>query len=287
MRIEIPPLAADDIECRIQSINESKAGKVGAILLLYKNARVDMRILDQVFGITGWQRSHEMIAGNLYCNIDIWDDEKSRWIRKQDVGTESNTEKEKGQASDAFKRAGFNIGIGRELYTAPFIYVPLEEGEYYRGKDGKWKCSPKTQFVVRHIEYNDRREITSIVICDNRGSVRFDLNKKHGNAEKPQQGDELSRYDMSEQEAPPPNAPSQKQSGGQQSSRAAEQQYADKNAKDALFAACGNDRSRYDALMREHGLLSDDGKYAKIPMSIYNAMYKEAFDVSGRLPWEE
>ena len=85
----------------------------------------------------------------------------------------------------------------------------------------------------------------------------------------------------------PTNAPSQKQSGGQQSSRAAEQQYADKNAKDALFAACGNDRSRYDALMREYGLLSDDGKYAKIPMSIYNAMYKEAFDVSGRLPWEE
>lgn len=207
MPIEIPPLAADDIECRIQSINESKTGKVGAILLLYKNARVDMRILDQVFGITGWQRSHEMIAGNLYCNIDIWDDEKSRWIRKQDVGTESNTEKEKGQASDAFKRAGFNIGIGRELYTAPFIYVPLEEGEYYRGKDGKWKCSPKTQFVVRHIEYNDRREITSIVICDNRGSVRFDLNKKHGNAEKPKQGDELLRYDMSEQEAPPPPEP--------------------------------------------------------------------------------
>lgn len=207
MPIEIHPLAADDIECRIQSINESKTGKVGAILLLYKNARVDMRILDQVFGITGWQRSHEMIAGNLYCNIDIWDDEKGRWIRKQDVGTESNTEKEKGQASDAFKRAGFNIGIGRELYTAPFIYVPLEEGEYYRGKDGKWKCSPKTQFVVRHIEYNDRREITSIVICDNRGSVRFDQNKKHGNAEKPKQGDELQRYDMSEQKAPPPPEP--------------------------------------------------------------------------------
>lgn len=124
----IPLLTAQDIECRVQGVSRSKGtGRVGAVLLLYKDARVDMRILDQVFGPGNWQRTHEVINGNLFCNIDIWDTQKGAWVRKQDVGVESNTEKEKGQASDAFKRAGFNVGIGRELYTAPFVYVELAD----------------------------------------------------------------------------------------------------------------------------------------------------------------
>ena len=123
VRNDIPLLTEKDIECRVQSVSRAKTGRVGAVLLLYKDARVDMRILDQVFGPGNWQRTHEVINGNLFCNIDIWDAEKRAWVRKQDVGVESNTEKEKGQASDAFKRAGFNVGIGRELYTGPFIYV--------------------------------------------------------------------------------------------------------------------------------------------------------------------
>ena len=97
-----------------------------------------MRILDQVFGPGNWQRTHEVINGNLFCNIDIWDAEKRAWVRKQDVGVESNTEKEKGQASDAFKRAGFNVGIGRELYTGPFIYVELADNEFVsEGQNGR------------------------------------------------------------------------------------------------------------------------------------------------------
>ena len=119
----IPLLTAEDIDCRVQSVSKAKNGTVGAVLLLYKDARVDMRILDQVFGPGNWQRTHELINGNLFCTIEIWDDEKAAWVKKQDVGVESNTEKEKGQASDAFKRAGFNVGIGRELYSAPFTYV--------------------------------------------------------------------------------------------------------------------------------------------------------------------
>ena len=115
----IPLLTAADIECRVQSVSRARSGQVGAVLLLYKDARVDMRILDQVFGPGNWARTHEVINGNLFCNIDIWDAQKGVWVRKQDVGVESNTEKEKGQASDAFKRAGFNVGIGRELYTGP------------------------------------------------------------------------------------------------------------------------------------------------------------------------
>lgn len=172
---EIPLLEKEDIECRVQSVSKNIRGQVGAVLLLYKDARVDMRILDKVFGVGNWQRTHEVINDNLFCNIDIWDEEKKAWIRKQDVGTESNTEKEKGQASDAFKRAGFNVGIGRELYTAPFIYVVLEKTEYtedtYGGKT-TYKC--RTKFEVSHIAYNDRREITELVIVDGRGNVRFE-----------------------------------------------------------------------------------------------------------------
>lgn len=97
---EIRLLAADEIEVRVQSVKQTK-NNVGTILLLYQDARAAMRVLDEVYGVTGWQRSHEVINGRLFCNIDIRDKETGEWIRKQDVGVESYTEKEKGQASDA------------------------------------------------------------------------------------------------------------------------------------------------------------------------------------------
>ena len=81
-------LMADEIECRIGTINEK-----GLSLLLYKDARADMKILDEVFGPNNWQRTHEVIGGNLYCNVQIYDEEKKQWISKMDVGTESYTEK--------------------------------------------------------------------------------------------------------------------------------------------------------------------------------------------------
>lgn len=179
----IPLLTAADIECRVQSVSKSKNGRVGAVLLLYKDARVDMRILDLVFGPGNWQRTHEVINGNLFCNIDVWDAQKGAWVRKQDVGVESNTEKEKGQASDAFKRAGFNIGIGRELYTGPFIYVELADNEFYSegqqgGRKEVFKCYSNTRFQVAHVAYNDRREICELVITDRNGTVRFDMNNR-------------------------------------------------------------------------------------------------------------
>lgn len=116
--MEFRALKADEIECRISMVKDN-----GLSLLLYKDARVDMRLLDETVGSMNWKRSHQIIDGNLYCTIEIWDKDKGQWISKQDVGTESYTEKEKGQASDSFKRAGFNWGIGRELYTAPFIWI--------------------------------------------------------------------------------------------------------------------------------------------------------------------
>lgn len=109
-------LRADEIECRVSTINEK-----GLSLLLFKDARVDQRILDETFTPFGWRRTHQCIDGKLYCTVEVWDSAKGQWVAKQDVGTESYSEKEKGQASDSFKRACFNWGVGRELYTAPFI----------------------------------------------------------------------------------------------------------------------------------------------------------------------
>jgi hypothetical protein len=192
---EIPLLGAADIDCRVQSVSQAKSGKVGAVLLLYKDARVDMRILDEVFGSGNWKRTHEVINGNLFCNIDIWDDDKKEWVRKQDVGVESNADKEKGQASDAFKRAGFNVGIGRELYTAPFVYVELSESEYTQDgqRNGKpaFKCWPNTRFTVKHVAYNERREIAELIITDRFGAVRYDM--KNPSAGNPPQGGQNGR----------------------------------------------------------------------------------------------
>ena len=158
---EIPLLTANDVECRIKKITNE-----GAVLLLYKTARVDMRILDEVYGVMNWQRRHEVINGNLFCTISVWDSEKSQWVNKQDVGTESNAEAEKGQASDAFKRAGFAWGIGRELYGAPFIWISGKVSKYDR-------------FHVTDIQYDrEKQAFTRLTICDDNGKERYRLGTK-------------------------------------------------------------------------------------------------------------
>lgn len=96
-------LKADEIECRAASVSDK-----GVSLLLYKDARVDQKILDETFGAFGWKRSHQCIDGNLYCTVEIRDQKTGEWIAKQDVGTTGYSEKEKSQASDSFKRACFN-----------------------------------------------------------------------------------------------------------------------------------------------------------------------------------
>lgn len=182
---KIPPLKAQDVECRVQQITENQNG-YGAILLLYKDARVDMKILDQVYGEMNWQRRHTVINGQLFCSVLIWDDIKKQWIEKQDVGTESATEAEKGRASDSFKRACFNVGIGRELYNAPFIYIKLDAGEVR--KNSKGKPTTYTRFNVTEMEYSREKEcFTKLVICDEKGRQRYILggSKAEKPAEKP------------------------------------------------------------------------------------------------------
>lgn len=190
---KIPLLTAQDVECRVQQITENQNG-YGAILLLYKDARVDMKILDQVYGEMNWQRRHTVINGQLFCSVLIWDESKKQWIEKQDVGTESATEAEKGRASDSFKRACFNLGIGRELYNAPFIYIKLDAGEVR--KNSKGKPTTYTRFNVTEMEYSREKEcFTKLVICDEKGRQRYSLggSKAEKPVEKPAQTSE-NRY---------------------------------------------------------------------------------------------
>lgn len=155
--IKFRELYANEIDCRISTINAK-----GLTLLLYKDARVDQNILDEAVGCLNWQRSHQLIGDRLYCTVSIWDEKKQQWISKQDVGTESYTEKEKGQASDSFKRACFNFGIGRELYTAPFIWISADKADIKQGGNGKYQCYDK--FAVEQILYDESKNITALSI---------------------------------------------------------------------------------------------------------------------------
>lgn len=144
-------LTASDIEVRVQSVKKN-----GLILLLYKNARVDMSILDETIGAENWQREHYECKGNLFCRVGIKCADE--WVWKADCGVESNTEAQKGEASDSFKRACFNWGIGRELYTAPFVWIPADRCNIADGR-----CYDK--FSVEKVVVTDKR-ITAISILN-------------------------------------------------------------------------------------------------------------------------
>jgi len=165
--IKIRALKADEIECKVAQVSAK-----GVQLLLYKDARCDKRILDETFGMMKWADCYSEIKGNLYCSIMLYDEETGMWIQKQDCGVESAFgDKEKGEASDAFKRACFNVGIGRELYTKIFIWINAEtvpSGK--KDKSGKDIYKLKDQFkswCVNYIETdNEKEKITYIEIAD-------------------------------------------------------------------------------------------------------------------------
>lgn len=162
--IDFRDLKADEIEARVGQIYEGK----GITLLLYKDARVDQTILDETVGCMNWQRHHS--RDNANCIVSIYDEDKNQWIEKEDTGTESNTEKEKGLASDSFKRACVNWGIGRELYTSPFIWIKAEDVTIYTNNKGK--LAVKESFEVEKIIIKDKR-ITCLSIKTNKGKRVF------------------------------------------------------------------------------------------------------------------
>lgn len=162
------PLTIDQIEFRVQSIN--KGGY--ATILAYKDARVDMQRLDDVVGPLNWKRQH--VNGNHNCIVSIWNEKTEQWVSKEDTGTESNTEAAKGLASDSFKRACFNWGIGRELYDYPPISVKLRDNEWEMKKVGQqekpcatWNLKLKewiwfSQFIDGQLVYLAAKDSTGL-----------------------------------------------------------------------------------------------------------------------------
>lgn len=161
------PLDIESVDFRIQSIN--KGGY--ATILAYKNARVDMERLDDVCGPENWQRDHREIKGNIYCGIGIkvGDD----WVWKWDAGAESFSDKEKGEASDSFKRAGFNWNIGRELYRFPTIQVKLNSEEF---KEENGRAKQTWNLKLKEWEWNiiyEDSEITGLIAFDQKDIARY------------------------------------------------------------------------------------------------------------------
>ena len=168
-KLNFRPLQANEIDCRIATVKEN-----GISLLLYKDARVDQNILDEVMGPMNWQRRHT--RDNANCIVSLWDSEKKQWIEKEDTGTESFTAKEKGLASDSFKRACFNWGIGRELYTAPFIWINSQNCTITKAGN---KATCYDDFYVSQIGYDENRNINSLVICRQKDNKEvFKMGKK-------------------------------------------------------------------------------------------------------------
>ena len=172
------PLDITEIDFRVQSVN--KGGY--ATILAYKDARVDMKRLDDVYGVEGWQKKYELIDNHLFCSVGIYSENFGQWIWKQDVGTESNTEKEKGEASDAFKRACFNLGIGRELYEYPLIQIQLNDTEFDKAT-GKPTWSFKLKSWVWFSQFTDGK-LTYLGCKDNNGKVRFQFGKLNNELKK-------------------------------------------------------------------------------------------------------
>lgn len=169
MELKFRQLRADEIDCRVAQIKQN-----GLSLLLYKDARCDMNILDETVGCLNWQRHHS--RDNANCIVSIWDDEKKQWIEKEDTGTESNTEAAKGICSDSFKRSCFNFGIGRELYTAPFIWVGSDKCEIKQGNNGKAACYDK--FAVRDIGYTDGKISQLTIWNTTKNCVAYEMGKR-------------------------------------------------------------------------------------------------------------
>lgn len=191
-------LRADEIELRVGTCTEN-----GFSLLLYKDARCDMNILDEEVGMMHWKREHS--RDNANCTVSIYDSDIGEWVSKEDTGTESFTEKEKGLASDSFKRACVNWGIGRELYTAPFIWI---KGHVKKGTNGKYKPADNydRDLHVSSIAYDDKRNITSLVIKDKNNVSVFSFKQGKTSADKSISVD--TKPAVNEQEMPSPTSDS-------------------------------------------------------------------------------
>lgn len=206
-----------------------------------------------------------MIGGNLYCIVSIWDDDKKQWISKMDVGTESYTEKEKGQASDSFKRACVSLGIGRELYTAPFIWVSAQKVSIQKKQDGKnEKFYTYDKFSIQSISYNENREITGLIVINQDGNVVYYLAEK-GTAQKPSGNTAAAKAE-------------QKPSGNAVASKAGQKQESDRTQE--INKELARTGVALDAVLERYGVSSiqemDNATYRKAMSSLKKTKAKAA-----------
>ena len=185
---EIRALRPDEIECRVQ-----QATAKGVMLLLYKDARCDMAVLDETFTPFGWQRRHSVINNKEFCTVAARLSPGDEWIEKQDCGTESNTEKSKGETSDAFKRACFSWGIGRELYTKIMIFIKVET---QKNTKGAFEMVDKyAKFFVTKIETDNKaKKILHLEISDKFNKKVFEWDNKNPPKHEDLDEDEAPQY---------------------------------------------------------------------------------------------
>ena len=192
-------LRADEIDVRVNQIASNYC-----TMLLYKDARCDMNILDETVGAMNWKREHS--RDNANCTVSLWDAEKNAWISKEDTGTESLSEAEKGLASDSFKRACVNWGIGRELYSSPNILVfpkadmapKGQDKEFFQNEKGKY--TTKTYFWVEIIEYDENDNVKDLIIRDNKNHIRFTMLSKEKDKELAKKSETLRKNIISLEE---------------------------------------------------------------------------------------
>ena len=153
MKLEFRDLLPTEIDLRVGNIVKTDKFD-GFTLLLYKDARVDMQLLDEVVGVGNWQREHIILGNDIYCKVSVWNDELKQWISRMDAGSSGTIEEEKSKASDSFKRACVNFGLGRCLYTAPSVLIPTSD-----------ENTPKKKYIVKDIAYKNH-EITKLVIIN-------------------------------------------------------------------------------------------------------------------------
>ena len=151
---KIRTLRAEEIEVRTQSVKNNKAN-----MLLYINSRSATDLLDETYGMENWMIEYKDVAGQIYGRLSVYDTETDRWVVREDTGSESNVEAEKGLASDILKRCIVRLGV-TELYSSPKIQ--WEDDGY-----------GNTGYKVSEIEYDDRRNITHLVIVNRFGKEQF------------------------------------------------------------------------------------------------------------------
>ena len=228
-KLDFPLLTADQIEVKVKQVSAK-----GVVLLLYKTARTDMELLDNVVGPMNWAVDYREIKGNLYCGIGITEDGE-HWVWKWDCGIESRADgdgnEKKGEASDAFKRAGFKWGVGRELYTSPFTFAKVETEKNDRGQ---YVMKDKfDRFTVKEIEYSGR-SVSHLVITDNRGQVVFSYGKGAmpvGSAEAAQEAGRKKLEQINAQMAKAPEKPA----SAPQKPTAEQIEYIKANAPDDMY----------------------------------------------------